>query len=55
MLSEKFCKSRHTVIEGLEHLDSLENHLESIFFCNQSKKNCHEGPKILPTIACVGI
>ena len=55
MLNERLCKSRHTMVEGLEQLDSLENHLESTFVCNQSEKHCHGGPKILSTIACVGI
>ena len=55
MLSETSCKSRHTMIEGLEQLDSLESHLESGFGCNQSKKNCCGEPKVLFTIACVGI
>ena len=55
MLSEKFCKFRHTMIEGLEQLDSSESHLESSFGCNQFKKNCHGGSKIICTIECVGI
>ena len=25
-----FCKSRHTTIEGLEQLDSLESHLNQV-------------------------
>ena len=55
MLSEEFCESRHTMIEGLKQLGSLENQLESNFVCNQSEKHCHGGPKILSKIACVGI
>ena len=35
-----FCKSTHTMIEGLEQLGSLESHLKSDFGCNQFSKNC---------------
>ena len=40
MLSEMFCKTRHTMVEVLEQLDSLESHYESKFGCKQYIKNC---------------